>query len=63
MYNSNIRSLALGIILVQIATQQTAQLVEAVRRWVRTAEIRLFISELMLSLYPWLIQYVLNCPH
>jgi hypothetical protein len=57
MYNSTIRGLSLAMILVQVATGQTEQLVERIGRW-PSVEIRSFVSELMLSLYPWLTLYV-----
>lgn len=51
MYSDTIRGIALGIIVVQIASKQTSQLVQAIIRW-PSKEIRLMMLDLMLSLYP-----------
>ena len=55
MYNHTTRGMALAMIVVQIATEQTLELVRTIERW-PSKEIRLLMSELMLSLYPSLIR-------
>ncbi|KIM82807.1 hypothetical protein PILCRDRAFT_7710 [Piloderma croceum F 1598] len=53
--SSKIRGIALGIIVLQIRSMQTNQLLQALRRW-NAREIRLFVSELMLSSFPKLVR-------